>query len=133
MIDKKTLSERDICTRFFTPALEAARWDKLTQILEEVSFTDGKIYVKLTRKERANNAKKRNYFARYGEQSRKVLDALPDKYADEGIENMERMEVLKVKSLTGFGSPTEIIKEFGSKQNYLNAVKELENELYKAV
>lgn len=85
----------------------------------------------LTRKERANNVKKRNYFTKYGEQSRKVLEALLDKYADEGIENIESMEVLKVKPLTEFGSPTEIIKEFGSKENYLNAVKELENELYK--
>lgn len=85
----------------------------------------------LTRKERANNVKKRNYFTKYGEQSRKVLEALLDKYADEGIENIESMDVLKVKPLTEFGSPTEIIKEFGSKENYLNAVKELENELYK--
>lgn len=85
----------------------------------------------LTRKERANNVKKRNYFTKYGEQSRKVLEALLDKYADEGIENIESMEVLKVKPLTEFGSPTEIIKEFGSKENYLTAIKELENELYK--
>ena len=85
----------------------------------------------LTRKERANNVKKRNYFTKYGEQSRKVLEALLDKYADEGIENIESMEVLKVKPLTEFGSPTEIIKEFGSKENYLKAIKELENELYK--
>jgi type I restriction enzyme R subunit len=85
----------------------------------------------LTRKERANNVKKRNYFTKYGEQSRKVLEALLDKYADEGIENIESMEVLKVKPLTEFGSPTEIIKEFGSKENYLNAIRELETELYK--
>ncbi len=56
---------------------------------------------------------------------------LLDKYADEGIENIESMEVLKVKPLTEFGSPIEIINEFGSKENYLQAVKELENELYK--
>ena len=86
----------------------------------------------LTRKERANNVKKRNYFTKYGEQSRKVLEALLDKYADEGIENIESMEVLKVKPLTEFGSPIEIIKEFGSKEKYLQAVKELENELYKS-
>lgn len=85
----------------------------------------------LTRKERANNVKKRNYFARYGDQSRKVLEALLEKYADEGIENIESMEVLKVKPLNEFGSPVEIINEFGSKQKYLQAVKELENELYK--
>ncbi|MDD3877135.1 MAG: DEAD/DEAH box helicase family protein [Bacteroidales bacterium] len=86
----------------------------------------------LTRKERVNNVKKRNYFAKYGEQSRKVLEALLEKYADEGIENIESMEVLRVQPLSDFGSPTEIIKEFGSKEKYLQAVKELENELYKS-
>lgn len=85
----------------------------------------------LTRKERANNVKKRNNFTKYGEQSRKVLEALLDKYADEGIENIESIEVLKVKPLNEFGSPIEIIREFGSKEDYLNAIKELENELYK--
>lgn len=86
----------------------------------------------LTRKERANNVKKRNYFTKYGEQARKVLEALLDKYADEGVENIESLEVLKVKPLTEFGSPTEIIHEFGGRDKYLEAVKELENELYKA-
>jgi type I restriction enzyme R subunit len=86
----------------------------------------------LTRKERANNVKKRNYFTKYGEQAKKVLEALLDKYADEGIENIESMEVLKVKPLTDYGSPVEIIKEFGSKDKYLEAVKDLENELYKS-
>lgn len=86
----------------------------------------------LTRKERANNVKKRNYFAKYGDQSRKVLEALLEKYADEGIENIESMEVLKVKPLNEFGSPVEIINEFGSKEEYLRAVKELETELYKS-
>ncbi|HPI30304.1 MAG TPA: DEAD/DEAH box helicase family protein [Bacteroidales bacterium] len=85
----------------------------------------------LTRKERANNVKKRNYFTKYGEQARKVLEALLDKYADEGVENMESMEVLKVKPLTELGSPIEIINEFGSKAKYIQAVKELEKELYK--
>ncbi len=86
----------------------------------------------LTRKERANNVKKRNYFTKYGEQSRKVLEALLDKYADEGIENIESIEVLKVKPLNEFGSPIEIISEFGSKEDYLKAIRELENELYKS-
>ncbi len=85
----------------------------------------------LTRKERANNVKKRNYFTKYGEQAKKVLEALLDKYADEGITNIESMEVLRVQPLTDFGSPTEIISEFGSKEKYLDAVKELEKELYK--
>jgi type I restriction enzyme R subunit len=85
----------------------------------------------LTRKERANNVKKRNYFTKYGEQAKKVLEALLKKYADEGITNIESMEVLRVQPLTDFGSPTEIIKEFGGKEKYLQAVKELETELYK--
>ena len=57
----------------------------------------------LTRKERAENVKKRNYFMKYGEQAKKVLEALLDKYADEGIDNIESLEVLKVKPLTDFG------------------------------
>jgi len=85
----------------------------------------------LTRKERANNVKKRNYFAKYGEQAKKVLEALLDKYADEGIVNIENLEVLKVKPMPDYGSPMEIISEFGNKEKYLQAVKELEIELYK--
>jgi type I restriction enzyme, R subunit len=86
----------------------------------------------LTRKERANNVKKRNYFTKYGEQVRKVLDALLDKYSDEGVENMESMDILRIKPLSDYGSPMEIIKEFGGKKNYIEAIKELENELYKS-
>lgn len=85
----------------------------------------------LTRKERANNVKKRNYFTKYGEQARKVLETLLDKYTDEGVTNLESLEVLKVKPLADYGSPMEIINQFGSKKNYLQAIKELEEELYK--
>ncbi len=85
----------------------------------------------LTRKERADNVKKRNYFTKYGEQSRKVLEALLDKYADEGIENIESIEVLRIKPFDEFGSPLEIIKQFGSREKYFEAIKELEIELYK--
>lgn len=85
----------------------------------------------LTRRERANNVKKRNYFTKYGDQARKVLESLLEKYADEGVTNIESMDVLKVKPLNKFGSPLEIIKQFGSKQKYLEAVKELEQELYR--
>ncbi|MBN2615984.1 MAG: DEAD/DEAH box helicase family protein [Bacteroidales bacterium] len=84
----------------------------------------------LTRKERANQVKKRNYFTKYGEQARKVLETLLDKYADEGVTDIESMEVLKVQPFTNYGSPIEIIKHFGSKAKYLEAVKELERELY---
>ena len=85
----------------------------------------------LTRKERANNVKKRDYFTKYGTEARKVLESLLDKYADEGVTNIESMDILKVKPITDFGSPIEIIKQFGNKSKYLKAVKELETELYK--
>jgi len=85
----------------------------------------------LSRKERANNVKKRNYFTKYGDQARKVLETLLDKYADEGVENIESIEVLRVKPFDEYGSPIEIISHFGNKQRYLQAVKELENELYR--
>ncbi|MBL7838431.1 MAG: DEAD/DEAH box helicase family protein, partial [Bacteroidetes bacterium] len=70
----------------------------------------------LTRRERAENVKKRNYFTKYGEQARKVLEALLDKYADEGVENIESFEVLRVKPMDSFGSPLEIISNFGGKE-----------------
>ena len=85
----------------------------------------------LTRKERANNVKKRNYFTKYGDQARNVLEALLDKYADQGIENIENIQILTVPPISDFGSVTEIIKVFGSREAYDNAIKELENELYK--
>ncbi|MEW6005466.1 MAG: EcoAI/FtnUII family type I restriction enzme subunit R [Stygiobacter sp.] len=85
----------------------------------------------MTRKERANNVKKRNYFTKYGDQARKVLEALLDKYADQGIENIENIQILTVPPINEFGSVTEIIKAFGSREEYEKAIKELENELYK--
>ncbi|MBN2613607.1 MAG: hypothetical protein JXB00_18770 [Bacteroidales bacterium] len=85
----------------------------------------------LTRKERANNVKKRNYFSRYGENACKVLEALLDKYADEGIENIESIEVLRLQPLSDMGSPIEIINEFGNKQSFQKAVSELEAEVYR--
>lgn len=84
----------------------------------------------LTRKERANNVKKRNYFAKYGEQARNVLTALVDKYADEGLDTLESMEVLKLNPISDFGSPLEIVKTFGGRKKYLEALVELENEIY---
>ena len=86
----------------------------------------------LTRSERVNNVKKRDYFTKYGEQARKVLEALLDKYADEGIENIEDMKVLQLNPLNQFGSPVEIINIFGGKKQYLQALTELEQEIYKA-
>lgn len=84
----------------------------------------------LTKKERANNVRKRNYFTKYNEQARQVLDALLDKYADQGIEHIEDVKILKVPPFNQMGSIVEIIQAFGSPQDYTDALKELENQLY---
>ena len=85
----------------------------------------------LTRAKRVNNVRKRDYFAKYGAQARTVLEVLLDKYADEGIENIEDMRILQVNPLDQFGSPMEIVGLFGGKAQYLKALAELEQEIYK--
>ncbi|TGM26218.1 DEAD/DEAH box helicase [Leptospira levettii] len=85
----------------------------------------------LTRRERAEQVKKQNYFTKYGDKAKDVLNALLDKYADEGIENIEELSVLKVEPFNNLGTPTEIINLFGNKENYLKAIRELEEEIYK--
>jgi type I restriction enzyme, R subunit len=86
----------------------------------------------LTRKERANNVKKRDYFTKYGEQARAVLQGLLDLYADKGVISIENPKVLKLKPFSDIGTPLEIIKDiFGGKEQYEQAIKELENELFK--
>ena len=85
----------------------------------------------LTRRERANEVKKRNYFTKYSGTAQKVLNALLDKYADAGVEEIESLNVLKVKPLDQLGSPMEIVKQgFGSKKDYQQAISDLEDEIY---
>lgn len=84
----------------------------------------------LTRKERAEQVKKRDAFTKYGGQAKAVLDALLQKYADSGITTVESMDILKVDPLSAFGTPMEIVKLFGDKAAYLAAIRELEKELY---
>lgn len=86
----------------------------------------------LTRRERAENVKKRNVFGSYGEKTRAVLNALLDKYTDGGLKSVESLEILKVEPMTSFGTPIEIINLFGGRPAYLEAVEELQMELYRA-
>ncbi|WP_027187816.1 EcoAI/FtnUII family type I restriction enzme subunit R [Desulfovibrio cuneatus] len=87
----------------------------------------------LTRQERANNVKKRNYFAKYGEQAAVILDALLEKYADSGILSLESMDILKVNPIRNFGSPLHIVNGiFKGKANFESALHELAQELYAA-
>jgi type I restriction enzyme, R subunit len=84
----------------------------------------------LTRRERANAVRKRDVFAQYGDQARAVLDALLEKYADEGLASVEDVSVLRVQPLSGLGTPVELVSAFGGKDNYLRAVRELGAALY---
>lgn len=84
----------------------------------------------LTRRERAEQVKKRNYFAKYGEQARKVLEALLLKYADTGIENIEDIKILTLDPFKNMGTASELVSAFGGKQAYMTALHELEHHLY---
>lgn len=85
----------------------------------------------LTRRERADNVRKNNYFARYGAQARKVLEALLDKYADEGLTDLESAKILRLKPLSDWGTPLEIVNDyFGGKAAYEQAIEALEQALY---
>jgi len=84
----------------------------------------------LTRKERAEKVKRRDLFSQYSDKARAVIDALLQKYADNGIASVESMDILKVTPLPSLGTPTEIVNLFGGKRGYLSAIHELETALY---
>ena len=111
---------------------------KADQNLSDVDDFDFICYVAfgkkpLTRQERANNVKKRDFLSKYSGVAREVLEALLDKYMNTGIYEIEKTEVLKLYPFQKFGNPARITDFFGGKSGYLQAVKELEGELYKAV
>jgi len=92
----------------------------------------------LTRRERANNVKKRNYYGKYGETARMAIDALLQKYEDDGIQSIEEafspqkvVDFLRIEPFTQIGTPLQIINDFGGKRKYLNAIRDLESQLYK--
>ena len=87
----------------------------------------------LTRKERANNVKKRDFFSKYSGVAREVLEALLDKYMNTGIYEIEKTEILKLDPFFKLGKPAKIAGYFGGKQGYLKAVKELEKAIYEEV
>ncbi|GAB4038695.1 EcoAI/FtnUII family type I restriction enzme subunit R [Spirosoma jeollabukense] len=121
------LTEQGVLLDVFTSAVD--RDADLFDLICHVAFDQKP----LTRKERANEVKKRNYFGKYGDKARAVLEALLDKYADEGVVNLETLDVLRVQPLNKYGSTVEIVKLFGGKPQYLQAVRELESEIYKTI
>ena len=87
----------------------------------------------LTRKERAENVIKRDVFTKYGKEAKEILNILLDKYAEFGLEAIEDINTLKATPFSKIGTVTEIINKFDNKDNYLKAINELEDELYKDV
>lgn len=87
----------------------------------------------LTRRERADNVKKRDVFSKYGGQARAVLDALLAKYADEGVLNLDDANILRVPPLSTLGTPLQLIKAFGNREDFERAVHELQSSLYQEV
>lgn len=112
--------------------LQALKQDRNMEDVDDFDFICHIAYGKkpLTRRERAENVKKRDVFNKYGEQARKVLEALLDKYAEDGISQLESRSVLHLDPFRQMGSPANIAKLFGGNQEYLKAVKELENLIY---
>ncbi|RBP33484.1 type I restriction enzyme R subunit [Marinobacter pelagius] len=85
----------------------------------------------LSRKERAEQVRKQNYFSKYEGASKQVLDALLDKYTDDGIEPIEDVKILTLAPFSQIGSLMELVDAFGGKPGYTEAVKDLEDELYR--
>lgn len=112
--------------------LAALKHDRNMDDVDDFDFICHIAYGKktLTRRERAEQVKKRDVFSKYGEQARLVLEALLDKYMDEGISELENLSVLKNDPFRRFGSPANIARLFGGKQGYLNAVNNLTKLIY---
>lgn len=84
----------------------------------------------LTRKERADNVKKHDFFSKYNGVAREVLEALLDKYMNQGIQEISNVDVLKLDPFDKFGKPSKIIKEFGGRDMYIHAIMDLQNAIY---
>ena len=114
--------------------LQALKQDQGMADVDDFDFICHLAYGKkpLTRRERAENVKKRDIFHKYGPKAQKVLEALLDKYMNEGISQLENRRVLTLDPFRQMGSPASIAKLFGGNQEYFAAVRELEQEIYKA-
>lgn len=111
---------------------------KESQGMEDIDDFDFIIHIAfdkkpLTRKERANDVKKRDFISKYNGLAREVLEALLEKYSNEGIYQIEDTQILKLDPFIRMGKPAAIVKLFGGKEGYMQAVKELEDEIYKEI
>ena len=112
--------------------LQALKQERNMDEVDDFDFICHIAYGKkpLTRRERVENVKKRDVFNKYGEKARKVLEALLDKYANDGITQLENLNVLKLSPFQQMGSPANIAKLFGGKEQYKSALKELQILIY---
>ena len=112
--------------------LEALKKDQNMTDVDDFDFICYVAYGQkpLTRAERANNVKKRDFFSKYSGDARAVLEILLDKYMNQGITEVEDIKVLYLEDFAGYGKPAKIVKLFGGKEQYEQAVKELEESIY---
>ena len=112
--------------------LEAMKSDQNMADVDDFDFICHVAFDKkpLTRKERANNVKKRDFLSKYSGVAKEVLEALLDKYMNTGIYEIEKTEILKLDPFQKLGKPAKIARYFGGKAGYLQAVKELEEAIY---
>ncbi len=115
--------------------LDAMKADQDMDDVDDFDFICHVAYDKkpLTRKERANNVKKKDFLSRYSGVAREVLEALLEKYMNTGIYEIEKTEILKLDPFNKYGKPAKIAQAFGGKEGYLKAVRELEDVLYSEV
>lgn len=128
--DKKKLIEESFLAMGID--LKALKVDQGMDDVDDFDFICHLAYGKkpLTRKERANNVKKKDFFSKYSADAQEVLNILLDKYMNQGITEVEDIKVLSLTDFANFGKPSRIVKLFGGKIQYEAAIKELEENIY---
>ena len=131
--DKKEVIEESFAERGID--LSMLKHDQNMDDVDDFDFICHVAYGKkaLTRVERANNVKKRDFFSKYSEDARAVLEILLDKYMNKGIKEIEDIKVLSLAEFADYGKPAKIVKLFGGKTQYEQAIKELEENIYEEV
>ena len=131
--DKKKTIEESFTTMGID--LKALKADQGMEDVDDFDFICYVAYGKkpLTRKERANNVKKKDFFSKYSADAQAVLDILLDKYMNQGITEVEDIKVLSLADFANYGKPAKIVKLFGGKAQYETAVRELEASIYEEV
>lgn len=129
--EKKEIIARELKEKYHID-LEKLKAEQKLQDVDDFDFICHVAFDKkpLTRKERANNVKKRDFLSRYSGIARQVLDALLDRYMDEGIYEIEKTEILKLEPFRQMGKPAKIAQAFGGKDAYQQAIRELEQAIY---